>query len=536
LYIIILVVAVVAIALVFYSFMAKPSQEIKRIVWRRSGGFAGLDDTVTIESDGSVALSSSFLGEAEFSLSGSEWEALRALVEVSDFMELNAIYRAKSDVADYFSYELTVETDSTSKRVQWVDEWALEGDLPEGLMDIGDQILIIIHGTGTGAVEGVVSDDGGSPLPGLAVSIIRGSVGFPEISAITGEDGSYNIGSVPPGVFALGVHDGSGAKLAEDTVFVRGGEISGLDFVVTRASVQLIEVGFSDELGSPHDVFVSGNYAYIADSFNGLRVVNVSDPANPQQVGSFDPPGSRRAQGVYFSDPYLYVADGLGLLILDVSDPTAPFEVGFYHPPGFAVKVYPLGGYAFVADREGGLRIANVSDPANPKHVSNYFEAGSVHVLDVFVSGSYAYVAMGGLGLRIVDISDPANPQEVGFSDTEGVAEAVQVSGSYAYLADGEDGLRIFDISDPADPQEIGFYDTPAPGYAKDVYLSGRYAFMGDGPSSRLLVIDVSDPANPELAGEYETPGYVWAIYITDSHAYVANGEHGMLILLLSIE
>jgi len=300
-------------------------------------------------------------------------------------------------------------------------------------------------------------------------------------------------------------------------------------------AVQLIEVGFIDELGSPHDIFVSGNYAYIADSFNGLRVVDVSDPANPQQVGSFDPPGSRRAQGVYFSDPYLYVADGLGLLILDVSDPTAPFEVGFYHSPGFAVKVYPLGGYAFVADREGGLRIANVSDPANPKPVSNYFEAGSVHVLDVFVSDSYAYVAMGGLGLRIVDISDPANPQEVGFSDTEGVAEAVQVSGSYAYLADGEDNLRIFDISDPADPQEIGFYDTPAPGYAKDVYLSGRYAFVGDGPSSLLLVIDVSDPANPELAGEYETPGFVWAIYITDSHAYVANGELGMLILLLSI-
>ena len=45
---------------------------------------------------------------------------------------------------------------------------------------------------------------------------------------------------------------------------------------------------------------------------------------------------------------------------------------------------------------------------------------------------------MGRLGLRIVDSSDPANPQEVGLSDTEGTAEAVQISGSYAYLADGE--------------------------------------------------------------------------------------------------
>ncbi len=98
--------------------------------------------------------------------------------------------------------------------------------------------------------------------------------------------------------------------------------------------VQLTKVGSNEELGSPHDIFVSGNIAYIADSFNGLRVVNVTNLANPHQIGSYSPSGSRRAQGVYYSDPILYVADGLGLLILNVSDPTAPFELGFYHPPG----------------------------------------------------------------------------------------------------------------------------------------------------------------------------------------------------------
>jgi hypothetical protein len=298
--------------------------------------------------------------------------------------------------------------------------------------------------------------------------------------------------------------------------------------------VQIAEVGFNDSLGSPHDVFVSGGYAYIADSFSGLRVVDISDRANPQEVGFFDPTGSTAGLGVYFSDPYVYLADGLGLLILDISDPTAPSETGFYNSIGFAVKVQLSGGYAYVAGREGGLNIADISDPANPQHVRNYFEAGSVHVLDVYVSGSYAYVAMQGNGLRVVDVSDPANPQEVGFSDTAGAAEAVYVSGSYAYLADGEDGLRIFDISDPVDPQEIGFYDTP--GYAQDVYLSGTYAFVGDGVSSLLLVIDVSDPTNPQLAGEYKTPGFVWGIYISDSYAYVANGEHGMRILRLEFE
>lgn len=296
--------------------------------------------------------------------------------------------------------------------------------------------------------------------------------------------------------------------------------------------VQITQVGVNDELGSPLDVVVSGDHAYLADSSSGLRVVDVSDPANPQQMGFFDPTGSTAGQGVYYTDSYLYLADGLGLLILDVSDPAAPAEAGFHLPPGFTVKVQVSGQYAYAANREGGLSIADISDPANPQSVSNYFDVGSVHVLDVFVSGSYVYAAMEGMGLSVVDVSDPVNPQEIGAFDTTGTAEAIYVSGSHAYLADGEDGLRIFDISDPAQPQEVSFYDTP--GYAQDVYLTDTYALVGD--ESSLLVIDISDPLNPELAGEYETPGLVWGIYTVGAYTYVANGDHGMVILRLEYE
>ncbi len=225
-------IVVAAAAVLVYSFVLKPPQEITGVVWGRSGGFAGLDETLIIGSDGSAALSSRFLGETEFILAEEEWEELGALIEDSGFMEFDATYGAKAGVADYFSYSLTVEMDSTSKQVQWVDEWASKGDLPEGLKEIGEGILDIIQGTGTGGVEGVVSDDRGNPLPGYSVSIIKGSAGFPEIAAITGTDAQYSIGSVPPGVFTLGVRGETGELLAEDTVFVRGGETFRLDFSV----------------------------------------------------------------------------------------------------------------------------------------------------------------------------------------------------------------------------------------------------------------------------------------------------------------
>ncbi len=232
-WIVLVVVAVAAAVVYYYAFMMNPAPEITGIVWSRSGGFAGFDETLTIGSEGSAVLSSNYLGDAEFTLTEEEWEGLGALITDSGFMELDANYGAKSGVADFFTYSLTVELDSTSKKVQWVDDWASEGELPSGLGDIGEAILVLIQGTGTGGVEGVVSDDSGNLMPGLSVMIIRGSAGFPEIAAITGEDGGYSIGSIPPGVFTLGVRGESGELLAEDSVFVRGGETSRLDFVVS---------------------------------------------------------------------------------------------------------------------------------------------------------------------------------------------------------------------------------------------------------------------------------------------------------------
>ena len=166
-YLAVIVAAIAASAFVYYNFLAKPALEVTGIIWRRSGGFAGLEETLTVDPDGSVALTSSFLGEAEFTISGSEWEDLVALIGDSGFMELDDIYDAKPGVADFFSYLLTVEADLFSKRVQWVDDWAAEGALPEGLEEIGEGVLETIHGTGTGGVEGVVFNEKGALWRGL---------------------------------------------------------------------------------------------------------------------------------------------------------------------------------------------------------------------------------------------------------------------------------------------------------------------------------------------------------------------------------
>src|SRR5207253_825205 len=95
--------------------------------------------------------------------------------------------------------------------------------------------------------------------------------------------------------------------------------------------------------------------------------------------------------------------------------------------------------------------------PAHPQQVGNYVTPPAV-VFGVAVSGNYAYLADYSAGLRVVDVSDPANPQSVGTSATGGRPVGVAVLGHYAYLADMDFGLQVIDVSNPASPQRVGGY------------------------------------------------------------------------------
>ena len=81
------------------------------------------------------------------------------------------------------------------------------------------------------------------------------------------------------------------------------------------------------------DVVVSGRRAYAAAVDAGLRVLDISDPAHPHEVGAYDTPQS--AWGVAISGTLAYVAASVaGLRVVDVSDPAHPRELGYYAPQG----------------------------------------------------------------------------------------------------------------------------------------------------------------------------------------------------------
>ena len=79
-------------------------------------------------------------------------------------------------------------------------------------------------------------------------------------------------------------------------------------------------------------MYAAGQYAYVADFNAGLRVVDVSNPASPVQVGAAKVGSSdfvmAYAVDADASDDYIYIASLSGLYMIDISDPQAPVKVG----------------------------------------------------------------------------------------------------------------------------------------------------------------------------------------------------------------
>jgi hypothetical protein len=354
-----------------------------------------------------------------------------------------------------------------------------------------------------------------------------------------------------------------------------------------RVGRLLLPHGVGHIAAADHCLYLAGR--------DGLRIVDVADPARPVLVGDYPEPYVDR---VVVSGRYAYLS-GASLRILDVTEPLSPVEAGRFGlsgpegPTGSVAAV--AGGYAYTVytrprsekSPAGGLRIVDVSNPAQPVEVGHLLLEQPI--IDLAVAGSHAYLLSGAHGypgsgwdwgrLRVVDLSDPQSPREVALEHAaEWHGQRLAAAGRYLYLVrpapDGQTaaltvldvadpgrpvavagheglqppitaaalagerlylatggGLAIVDVARPTAPVGLGMYRRETglerPLAADGVALAGRYVGVAAGESG-LLVVDLADPADPTIAGALDTAGHAWDVALAHGYAYVAD-EHGGL-------
>jgi len=203
---------------------------------------------------------------------------------------------------------------------------------------------------------------------------------------------------------------------------------------------------------------------------------------------------------------------------------------------GLKMAIKQVGGrwYMYMAHLwHYGFSILDVTDPRNPKYLKWVTGPENTWDIQVTLHDNLLITAMqqqpedwGGdkskpfsEGVKLWDISDPVNPRQVSewHTGAGGTHRNSYPGGKYAYLSAGAQGYRgnilvILDVSDPANPKEAGRFAMPGQkteeradppfGFHGPANISpdGKMASMGFAPS--VINLDISDVANPKLIGQ----------------------------------
>lgn len=154
---------------------------------------------------------------------------------------------------------------------------------------------------------------------------------------------------------------------------------------------------------------VSGTTVFLglADS---LKVVNVSNPQSPVEIGSVSIP----VNALVLSGDTLFVGTGDGrLVVFDVSTPAAPTQIASVAMP-LPSTMRLSGTLLLVAAAQSGLLVFDVSTPSAPVMLSQFSPSVSAPVWDVAsLGGSAVMLAADNSGIVTVDISSPSNPKQL---------------------------------------------------------------------------------------------------------------------------
>jgi LVIVD repeat len=172
-------------------------------------------------------------------------------------------------------------------------------------------------------------------------------------------------------------------------------------------------------LAGARHITLAGHIAYITTAA-GLAVVDLDDPLHPK-LASTIPLTDARASAIQFR--YLWVTDNEGVKLFNVTNLRNPVVVPSGTVPlANARRIYLGRTYAYVAGKQEGLVILNITKPESPSiYMKETFGGKMVDVEDVVIGSTnaslFAYVADGVAGMKVIQLTSPASqPNFYGFS------------------------------------------------------------------------------------------------------------------------
>lgn len=218
---------------------------------------------------------------------------------------------------------------------------------------------------------------------------------------------------------------------------------------------------------------------------------------------------------------------------LDVVGRVIPYLNGGGDPIGFCASE-AIGNHVFLAEIGFGLRVMDVSDPADPVTVAElgtgFWPSGMALDGSTLIQWSQHYQGQ----IAVIDVSDPEAPSlqsewtipgRVPCADLEGERLLVVVKIDWQWV------LLSYDLSDETAPVLDGHCPLPAMSSIGDLQVQGGRAYVAGTQSNTLLILDVADPSRMSVLEEVDlgADGELFSLRLEEDVLAVCSREELIL-------
>ncbi len=256
---------------------------------------------------------------------------------------------------------------------------------------------------------------------------------------------------------------------------------------------------FDDRLGPMNDIMIQNNLAFVAVSWGGLVIFDITDLSNPMLLGSYyealnttSVSDSELTSGVFVRDEIAFVADGAnGMLVINVSNPNTPFKIGHYKDGESYYNVFIKNNYAYLLRGSDTLVILNITNLSFPDFLSANRYKGS-QFNDISAENDFVFL-WGYSGSFIINISNAINPI-VMFTLNSTIA--CTIHDSYLLTAKKPNRLVIYNLSSLPSLSVIANFSVPIVGEVKYLCSNDDFAYIGS--NEEIVAVNIEEINNPE--------------------------------------
>jgi len=279
-----------------------------------------------------------------------------------------------------------------------------------------------------------------------------------------------------------------------------------------------------------------GEYVFVASGEGGFEaydVANVDNKDFSERIVSapVSPFGQRTFVKTKFAAAFA----------LPTTMPMDPLRKTGQIPENEEQPIHSLYRYAYIADREEGLILADVSTLTDGNPSNNFFTRALTfnppglfeHANAIAVAGRWVLVGSENK-LVILDVDTPLDPRVAAVLPGLDKPTGIAVQFRYAFVTDAK-GLHTIDITDPAQPRLAATVPIQD---ARNVYVARTYAYVAGGEEG-VIVVDVERPEKPFIDQVMHDDLHdVYDVKVASTNAstfaYVADGKHGLKIFQLT--